>query len=168
MVLESWESIQGNQNVPLSWALASSMHKSHCRGAHECLWVIRLEWAEVEELLSLLVFVWSCRSEKYGLDRTGTKNNSKNYKQCATGCTSGPDIDTILIFQDSFQVFRPVARLFERGVHMCMFNYTIMYSHTVPYWFSYRFNIEFTTVLSSQDLTLSLNTIIFTVYSYRH
>ena len=49
MVLESWESIQGNQNFlheALLLMLANSMHKSDHRGAHERLQVIGLKRAE--------------------------------------------------------------------------------------------------------------------------
>ena len=43
-------------------ALAKGMHKTDHREAHECLRIMGLE-REVEELLYLLVFVWSPRSE---------------------------------------------------------------------------------------------------------
>ena len=41
------------------------MHKSGRRGAHECLQVMGLEEEKVKELLYLLVFVWSPRSERW-------------------------------------------------------------------------------------------------------
>ena len=48
MVVESWESIKGNQNVQLFHralfqALANSMHKTVYHRAHECLRVMELE-----------------------------------------------------------------------------------------------------------------------------
>ena len=50
-MVESWESVQGNQNVPLLrkalfWVLADGMHKNvHC-GAHGCLQAMGLERRE--------------------------------------------------------------------------------------------------------------------------
>ena len=57
LIVESWESVQANQNVPLFVrgirVLANSMHKSVHRGAHGRLRVIGLE-REVEEFYLLL------------------------------------------------------------------------------------------------------------------
>ena len=71
MVLESWESIQGNQNVPL---LARGTFCERLQIA--CTKVLAAELMNVsglcdlneqnvEEFLCLLVFVWSPRSERW-------------------------------------------------------------------------------------------------------
>ena len=51
MVVESWESVQANQNVPLQYealfrALANSMHKTVHRGAHGYLQIMGPEREE--------------------------------------------------------------------------------------------------------------------------
>ena len=96
MAVESYESIQRNQNAPLLrevvfWALAESIHKNvHCE-AHGCLRVMGLKWEKVQELLYLLVFVWSPRSKGWP-DRTGMKKQIKmqwfHAQECAHECTS--------------------------------------------------------------------------------
>ena len=56
MVIESWESIHGDQNVlPLHkelffQALANSMHKTVQCGAHRCLWLMGLEQEEIRRV----------------------------------------------------------------------------------------------------------------------
>ena len=71
MVLESWESILGNQNVPL---FARGTFCEHFRVA--CTKAVAVElmnvsrlWdlneQKVEEILCLFVFVWSPRSERW-------------------------------------------------------------------------------------------------------
>ena len=71
MVLESWESILGNQNVPL---LARGTFCERLRVA--CTKAVAMELMDVsglydlneqrvEEFLRLLVFVWNPRSERW-------------------------------------------------------------------------------------------------------
>ena len=56
MVIESWESIQGTQNVPLFArlfrALVNSVHQNVHHGAHGCLRIMGLSYG-----------LWSPRSE---------------------------------------------------------------------------------------------------------
>ena len=62
MVLESWESIQGNLNAPL---FARDAFCEHLRVAcTEALAAELMNEQKVEELLCLLVFAWSPRSER--------------------------------------------------------------------------------------------------------
>ena len=72
MVFESWESVQGNLNVPLylrEALLVSACEYIACTEALVAelmnvsgLW--NLNERKVEELICLLVFVWSPRSER--------------------------------------------------------------------------------------------------------
>ena len=57
VVLESWESVQGNQNATTFRALVDSMRKNVHR-SHGCLLVI-----ELERGVALFVLIWSPRSE---------------------------------------------------------------------------------------------------------
>ena len=68
MIIETWESIQGNQHVPLfvQGTLSSacgSMHKTFTAELMDVSGLWDLNEKKVEELLYLSVFVWSPRSE---------------------------------------------------------------------------------------------------------
>ena len=73
MVLESWESIQGNQNVPLfARGTFCKRLRVSCTKAVAAevmnvseLWDLNEQRVEEEEFLCLLVFVWSPRSERW-------------------------------------------------------------------------------------------------------
>ena len=85
MGLESWESIQENQNMPLLCkalvrALADSMHKKFT--AHGCIWVMGLEREESRRVA--LYIYWSLSvvvGVKYVLDRIRMKDR----KNACTG-----------------------------------------------------------------------------------
>ena len=69
MVVESWESVQANQNVPLfmrgtlceCWQIACTEMFTAEHMDVSGLW--DLNEKKVEDLLYLLIFVWSLRSE---------------------------------------------------------------------------------------------------------
>ena len=71
MVLESWESIPGNQNVPLfargtfCERLRVARTKALAAELMNVSGLCDLNEQTVEELLCLLVFVWSPRSERW-------------------------------------------------------------------------------------------------------
>ena len=71
MVLESWESIQGNLNAPLfvrgtfCERLRTACTKPIATELMDVSGLYNLNEQKVEELLCLLVFVWSPRSEEW-------------------------------------------------------------------------------------------------------
>ena len=79
MVLESWESIQGNLNAPLfargffCESLRVACTKALAAELMNVSGLSDLNENKVKELLCLLVFVWTLKV-KDDLDRTGKKN----------------------------------------------------------------------------------------------
>ena len=79
MAVESWESVQGNQNVPLwhevcFWALADGMHKTFTIEIMDVSGLWDLNKKKAEELLYHLVFVRSPGSERWpGIKKRNSK-----------------------------------------------------------------------------------------------
>ena len=71
MVLESWESIQGNQNVPLfaRGTFCERLRVACTKALAAEIMCVSGLWdlneKKVEEFICLLVFVWNPRSERW-------------------------------------------------------------------------------------------------------
>ena len=97
MVVESWEAnldaphflLEAPGTICECWHI---MYKNVHRLVLGCLWVVTLEREEVEELLCLLVFVWSPKSEdwpRYDGHEHDRSRSPQNFMQlnCAPGTT---------------------------------------------------------------------------------
>ena len=87
MVVESWESVQGNLRSPLFRALADSMHKNIHHGGHGCLRVIGLKREESRVALSSdpCLEYYKCNFQLYTI-QVSILFHRKEYQHRAFAC----------------------------------------------------------------------------------